>query len=295
MVLVLDGPSWLLWSLFFPHQLKLSPSGSIFFMKPCGAQNWWLHGSLQLTMVGRRRTKIQAPSSSIPENHWPDVRWSFGRTEMLKVFLFFFVVSGSWQRGTLPPQMLWKHIFLDFQDSWKFWKTLTWSLVPPGTNSWLANWATAVMAGRRSPQAEARMSLTVTLVALSVTMLWALLQRYSSSAGETTSSSSFLRTAVSFLLTRAQETPLWSLYCLVLLLPELGHQLCCCVLPVRVSISLLQHLDDLWQQMSRISGAQKIQQSFFAVLVIDDLIQRWQDLLKTRHDSLRFPALTALN
>lgn len=212
-----------------------------------------------------------------------------------RFFFFFFVVSGSWQRGTLPPQMLWKHIFLDFQDSWKFWKRLTWSLVPPGTNSWLANWATAVMAGRRSPQAEARMSLTVTLVALSVTMLWALLQRYSSSAGDTTSSSSFLRTAVSFLLTRAQETPLWSLYCLVWLLPESGHELCCCVLPVRVSISLLQHLDDLWQQMSRISGAQKIQQNFFAVLVIDDLIQRWQDLLKARHDSLRFSALTAWN
>lgn len=82
----------------------------------------------------------------------------------------------------------------------------TCSLLPPGTNSWLASWATAVIAGRRSPQADARMSLMVTLIALSVTMVSALLRRYSSSEGDTTSRSSFLRTALSFLLTRRRRS-----------------------------------------------------------------------------------------
>lgn len=82
--------------------------------------------------------------------------------------------------------------------------------VPPGTNSWLANLATAVMAGRRSPQADARMSLTVTLVALSVTMVSAWSRRCSSSGGETTSSSSFLRSFMSFLLRRGRRR--WCLF-----------------------------------------------------------------------------------
>lgn len=67
------------------------------------------------------------------------------------------------------------------------------------------------MAGRRSPQADAKMSLMVTLVALSIAMAAALLHRYSSSGGETTSSSSFLRVAVSFLLNRAETCDLHSI------------------------------------------------------------------------------------
>lgn len=66
------------------------------------------------------------------------------------------------------------------------------------------------MAGRRSPQADARMSLTVTLVALSVTMVSAWSRRCSSSGGETTSSSSFLRSFMSFLLRRGRRR--WCLF-----------------------------------------------------------------------------------
>ena len=51
------------------------------------------------------------------------------------------------------------------------------------------------------------------------------------------------------------------------------------LLPVCVFVSLLQHLDDLRQQMSRVSGAQQVQQNLLAIFVTDDLLQRRQDLL----------------
>lgn len=46
-----------------------------------------------------------------------------------------------------------------------------------------------------------------------------------------------------------------------------------------VSISLLQHLDDLWQQVSRVSGTQQVQQNLLTVFITDDFIERRQDLL----------------
>lgn len=46
-----------------------------------------------------------------------------------------------------------------------------------------------------------------------------------------------------------------------------------------VSVSFLQHLDDLRQQVSRVSGAQQVQQNLLTVFITDDLIQRRQDLL----------------
>lgn len=49
-----------------------------------------------------------------------------------------------------------------------------------------------------------------------------------------------------------------------------------------VPVSLLQHLDDLWQQVGGVSGAQQVQQHLLAVFVADDLIQRGQDLLIRR-------------
>lgn len=51
------------------------------------------------------------------------------------------------------------------------------------------------------------------------------------------------------------------------------------LLPVCVFVSLLQHLDDLGQQVSWISGAQQVQQHLLTVFITDDLIQRRQDLL----------------
>ena len=51
------------------------------------------------------------------------------------------------------------------------------------------------------------------------------------------------------------------------------------LLPVCVFVSLLQHLDDLRQQVSRVSGAQQVQQNLLAIFVTDDLLQRRQDLL----------------
>lgn len=51
------------------------------------------------------------------------------------------------------------------------------------------------------------------------------------------------------------------------------------LLPVCVPVSLLQHLDDLRQQVSGVSGAQQVQQHLLTVFITDDLVQRRQDLL----------------
>lgn len=58
-------------------------------------------------------------------------------------------------------------------------------------------------------------------------------------------------------------------------------------LPVCVSISSLQHLDDLGQQVGGVSGAQQVQQNLLAVFIIDDLIQRRHDLLDGRDERFR--------
>lgn len=167
------------------------------------------------------------------------------------------------------------------------------------------------MAGRRSPQAEPRISLTVTLLAFSNAMVAACSCRYSSREGETASRSSFLRMATSFLLRSKKRNNYWlrplgfkHVPWLVYSTQKISCSWCnsyyyeeaaapvaivtfCCHLPVYISVSFLQNFDDLWQQMSWISGTEQIQQNLLSIFVIDDLVQRRQNLLHRNQDQVR--------
>lgn len=62
------------------------------------------------------------------------------------------------------------------------------------------------------------------------------------------------------------------------------NRVCLCVrysewLPMSAVVSSFQQPDGLWQQVSRVSGAQQVQQNLLTIFVADDFVQRRQDLL----------------